>query len=113
MKIVTLILLTFLIATHFTLAQEGVQEEEEDEAKNRIGFVAEATFVPEGTSTEHSEESNGDSKGTVVPTIGLEYTRTLSNHWDVGFSAEVELESYIIVEEQLNRENPLILVAFG
>ena len=30
-----------------------------------------------------------------------------------GFSAEVELESYIIVDEQLNRENPLILVAFA
>jgi len=113
MKIVTLILLTFLIATHLSLAQEGVNEEKEHEGKNRIGFVLEATFVPEASSSEHSEESNGDSKGKVVPTIGLEYIRTLSHHWDVGFSAEVELESYIIVDEQLNRENPLILVAFA
>ncbi len=113
MKIITLTLFTFLIATHFTIAQEVVNEEEEHEGKNRIGFVLEATFVPEGSSTEHSEESNDDSKGTVVPTIGLEYTRTLSHHWDIGFSAELELESYIIVEEQLNRENPLILVAFA
>lgn len=113
MKIVTLIFLTFLIAIHFSFAQEGVNEEKEHEGKNRIGFVVEGTFVPEGSSTEHSEESSDDSKGTVVPTIGLEYTRTLSNHWDVGFSAEVELESYIIVDEQLNRENPLILVVFA
>ena len=113
MKRIIITLLAFLIATHFTLAQEGVNEEEEHEGKNRIGFVLEATFVPEASSSEHSEESNDDSKGKVVPTIGLEYTRTLSHRWDVGFSAEVELESYIIVDEQLNRENPLILVAFA
>lgn len=113
MKIITLTLFTFLIATHFTIAQEGANEEEEQEGKNRIAFVLEATFVPEGSSTEHSEESNDDSKGTVVPTIGLEYTRTLDHHWDIGFSAELELESYIIVDEQLNRENPLILVVFA
>jgi hypothetical protein len=81
--------------------------------KTELGFVVEATFVPEGSSTEHSEETNDDSKGRVVPTIGLEYTRTLSNHWDVGFSAELELDSYIIVDNELNRENPLILVAFA
>lgn len=113
MKIVTLTLLTFLIAIHFSFAQEGGHEEEEHESKNRIGFVVEATFVPEGSSTEHSEETNDDSKGRVVPTIGLEYTRTLSHHWDVGFSAELELDSYIIVDNELNRENPLILVAFA
>ncbi len=113
MKRIIITLLAFLIATQFSFAQESLHEEEEHECKNRIGFVLEATFVPEASSSEHSEESNGDSKGKVVPTIGLEYTRTLSHHWDVGFSAELELESYIIVDEQLNRENPLILVAFA
>lgn len=48
MKIVTLIFLTFLIAIHFSFAQEGVNEEKEHEGKNRIGFVVEGTFVPEG-----------------------------------------------------------------
>jgi hypothetical protein len=113
MKIVTLILLTFLIATHFTLAQEGVNEEEEHEGKNRIGFVLEATFIPEASSGEHSEESTEENKGKVVSTIGLDYIRTLNHRWEVGFSAEVELESYFIVDKELNRENPLILVAFA
>ncbi len=113
MKIVTLALFIFLITTHFILAQEGVNEEEELEGKNRIGFILEATFIPEASSGEHSEESNGDSKGKVVPTIGLDYIRTLNHRWEVGFSAELELESYFIVDKELNRENPLILVAFA
>jgi len=49
MKIVTLTLYTFLLATHFCLAQEG-EHKEEHEGKNRLGFVSDATFVPEGTS---------------------------------------------------------------
>jgi hypothetical protein len=113
MKTLSLILSAIFILSFLNFAQEHEHEEEEHEGKNRIGFVLEATFVPEGSSTDHGEESNGESKGKVVPTIGLEYTRTLSHRWDVGFSAEVELENYIIVDKELNRENPLILVAFA
>jgi hypothetical protein len=121
MKIVTLTLLTFLIATQLSFAQdhghaEGTHEHEEEyEGKNRIGFVLEATFISEASSDEHSIESTdeSESKGKVVPTIGLEYTRTLSHRWDIGFSAELELESYFIVDKELNRENPLILVVFA
>lgn len=113
MKPLALSLSAFFLISFLCFAQEGVHEEKEQEGKNRIGFVAEATFVPEGTSSEHSEETNGDSKGIVVPTIGLEYTRTLSHHWDVGFSAELELDHYIILDKELDRENALILVVFG
>lgn len=113
MKTLTLILSTLFLISFLSLAQEHSNEEEEQEGKNRIGFVLEATFIPEGTSDEHCEECEGESKGIVVPTIGLDYIRTLSNRWEVGFSAEVELESYFIVDKELNRENPLILVAFA
>jgi hypothetical protein len=114
MKTLAFSLSVFYLTSFLSIAQEHGNEEEH-EGKNRIGFVLEATFVPEATSDEHSVESTdeSESKGKVVPTIGLEYTRTLSHRWDVGFSAEVELESYFIVDKDLNRENPLILVAFA
>jgi hypothetical protein len=123
MKILTIYISTlFLLISYTSFSQEHEHEkkkheheEEEHEGKNRLGFVLEATFIPEASSGEQSIESTGESesKGKVVPTIGLEYTRSLSHNWEIGFSAEVELESYLIVEKELNRENPLILVAFG
>jgi hypothetical protein len=112
MKYLTIILITVSFAFNITLSQKKKHGEEEHEGKNRIGFVAEATFVPEGTSDEHCEECEGESKGIVVPTIGLEYTRALSHHWEVGFSAELELDHYLILDKELERENALILVAF-
>jgi hypothetical protein len=113
MKTLVLSISAFFLISFSSFAQEHELEEEEHEGKNRIGFVAEATFIPEGTSSEHGEETNGDSKGIVVPTIGLEYTRTLSHHWDVGLSAELELDHYIILDKELDRENALILVVFA
>jgi hypothetical protein len=117
LQLKTFLTLTLSIFTfvNLSLSQESEHNEAEHEGKNRIGFVLEATFIPEASSGEHSIESTdeSESKGKVVPTIGLEYTRTLSYKWDVGFSAEVELENYFIVDKELNRENPLILVAFA
>jgi hypothetical protein len=110
----TFLTLTLSIFSLNILSLEQEQEHElEHEGKNRIGFVLEATYIPEASSDEHSEESTDESNGKFVPTIGLEYTRTLSHSWDIGFSAELELESYFIVDKELNRENPLILVAFA
>ena len=112
MKTLVLSFSVLIIISFMCFAQEHKHEKEGHEGKNRIGFVAEGAFIPEGTSTDHCEDCDGESKGIVVPTIGLEYTRALSHHWEVGFSAELELDHYIILNKDLDRENALILVGF-
>jgi len=104
-------LIILLVIVCFSL-NISFSQEKEHEGKNRIGFVAEGTFIPEGTSTDHCEDCEGESKGIVVPTIGLEYARTLSHDWEVGFTAELELDHYIILDKDLERNNALILVGF-
>ena len=85
MKTFSLIMSALFLFSLWSFAQEqgheeGTHEHEEEdhEGKNRIGFVLEATFVPEASSDEHSTESTDESKGKVVARAKRAYCETES-----------------------------------
>ena len=112
-KILIASIIIVLFFNNSLFSQENEHIESEDIGKNRMGLVVELTYVPEAVSSDHSEADDGNNKGFFVPTIGLEYTRTLSHRWDIGLAAAIELKQYTIDDIDLNRHNPFKLVAFA
>lgn len=88
-------------------------QEHESEHNNRIGFVVAGAFIPTASSNENCEECVGNKEGILVPTLGLEYARSISDVWAIGGSVELELDHYIILDKELYRHNALILIAFA
>ena len=80
--------------------------------KNRLGLSFGGTYIPTASSNESCDCAD-ENEGIVVPTIGLEYTRSLNDKWAIGSLVELELAEYIILDEDLNRHNALIVVAFA
>lgn len=83
------------------------------EHHNRLGFVVAGTFIPSASSNEGCENCSNKQEGIVVPTIGVEYIRLLSDVGGFGGMVELELDHYIILNKELNRHNALIIVAFA
>lgn len=82
--------LCFLSAGSF--AQEE-QEEGREIKKNRISPLIGYVFVP-----EQIEEIGAQAR--IIPTIGLDYERRLSEKWAIGSFNDLELSSYFIKDDQ-------------
>jgi len=95
------------------LCSSVFSQEHESEHKNRLGFVVDGTFIPTGSSDESCHECTDNNEGILVPTLGLEYARSISDNWAIGGLVELELDHYIILDEDLERHNALIIVAFA
>ena len=102
----TILFIIILCSTVFS-------QEHESEHKNRLGLEVAGTFIPTGSSDENCEDCSDNKEGILVPTIGLEYVRSISDVWAIGGLVEVELDHYIILDEDLNRHNALIIAAFA
>lgn len=64
------------------------------------------TFIPKADKPGSSSAS-----GFFVPTLGLDYFRSLNEKWKLGLMLDYELKDYLIVSEELERNNPLLIVA--
>ena len=96
-----------LIAIVFTAfinarAQEGSQ------SKHLISGVIGATFIPAAKNLGTS-----NINGLFVPIVGLEYFYKLNPKWDLGIMTNLELDKYYIVDEELFRENAIIVSLLG
>jgi hypothetical protein len=83
-------------------------EQTEAHPKNMVGLGFGFTFIPVAAEVHETE-----ARGLFVPTIGLDYFRHLGKHWEVGIMADYELMHYMIVDEQLEREQALLLTLLG
>ena len=59
------------------------------------------------------ELEDTEANGFFVPTIGLDYLYKISPRWEVGTMMDFELDNYLVVDQELERENAFIITAVG
>ncbi len=87
---------------------EGSLSHEGDHFKHQIAAGFGYTFIPAANNLGSAE-----AQGVLVPTVGLDYFYHIHPGWEIGFMADYELDHYLIVEHELERENALILALAG
>ena len=106
---ITLLFSTFAINS---LAQETShsENEEHDEMESRhfISLSFGYTYIPQAGNLEATEE-----EGILVPSVGLDYFYRLAPRWEVGAMMDVELDHYLVVSQDLERENAFIAAIVG
>lgn len=133
MKFLSTLLLSALLCiaqTNSAVAQHKADEHNSEEAehsheheshehathgKNKISIYTGFTHIPDAF---YHHETHEESTGKWVPTLGLDYWRTLNNRWDLGALFDMELDEYFITETHedeadrvLERNNVVILAA--
>lgn len=88
---------------NFNVLALGDLEESELEPKNTFVVSFGYTHIPKGAELDAEE-----SDGFFVPSIGLDYARVVGRKWEVGVMLDFELDHYLIVEKELERENAFI-----
>ena len=101
----TLLMLIFFSVEAFSLESH---DDTSQERNNMFMFNFGYTHIPKGADPHSPEE-----EGYFVPSLGLDYIRRLSHKWEVGIMLDYELDHYLIVEKDLERENAFIVVAGG
>jgi hypothetical protein len=69
-----------------------------------VGF----TLVPLG-----DELGETDARGLYAPNVGLEYFYRIKRRWGAGFIGVIELDHYVVTDDQVERENALNLTLVG
>lgn len=93
-----------------SFAQEvtGKEESESMESRHFISLSFGYTYVPKGGSLESTEAT-----GAFVPSIGLDYFYRIKPRWEIGTMMDVELDHYLIIDKDLERENAFIATVVG
>lgn len=104
------ILLFLFIIAQRSFAQEAAGNEESEGMENRhfISLSFGYTYVREGGSLESTE-----AEGIFVPSIGLDYFYRLKPRWEIGTMMDVELDHYLVVNKELERETAFIATVVG
>lgn len=80
----------------------------EHDHKHLLGAGAGFTFVPLGDQLEDT-----DARGLFAPMVGLDYFYRISRRWGAGFLGAIELDHYVVTDDQVERENALNLTLVG
>ncbi|AUP79995.1 DUF6268 family outer membrane beta-barrel protein [Flavivirga eckloniae] len=105
--------LLFIMVLIGFVNETSAQEEQgllENEKKNEISVLMGYAFIKRGIGIAN------ENKGQLVPTIGLDYSRTLSKKFSLGLITDIELSSYFIEtnnQTQLKRENAIVAIFAG
>ena len=97
------VVIMFLILSRNLFAQET--QSEDPEFKNSFLLNFGYTHIPGGS--EFESESEG---GVFVPAIGLDYSREISERWELLLMLDFELSKYLIRDKSLNRENAFMVL---
>lgn len=92
--------LIIIMISNFSYAQEG------EEPKNVLLLSFGYTHIPSGAELEAA-----DTKSFFVPAIGIDYGHIVGKRWEIGIMLDIELDHYLIVKKELERENAFIAVA--
>lgn len=108
-----LLLVLFLSLLLDARGQEGNQDIKararwEHDHRHLPGIGGGFTFVPLG---KHLEET--DARGLFAPMVGLDYTYRISRRWGAGIIGAIELDHYVVTDDQVERENAVNLALVG
>ena len=84
----------------------GVQWEHDH--KHLLGAGVGVTLVPLGYQLGRT-----DARGLFTPNVGLEYFYRVKRRWGAGFIGVIELDHYVVTDDQLERENAVNLTFVG
>lgn len=87
-----------------TLSEHGSASHNRHTVAAGFGF----TFIPVAGGLGDTQ-----ARGLFVPSVGLDYFFHLGKHWELGFMADYELDHYMIVDKQIEREHAFLLVLTG
>ena len=99
-----------LIVTIFLLlAFTNVQgQDQQHQSRHRVGAGFGFTFIPVAGNL-----GDTDARGLFVPSVRLDYFFHLFPRWAVGFMGNYELDHYMIVDQQIERDHALGLSLVG
>lgn len=98
-----LVLLFFGVCSFVGFTQEG---EAKELKKNLLTGAFGYTYIPKAAFPEDK-----DTKGILVPSIGLDYFRRINKNWEIGTMIDLELANYLIVDRDLNRDKAMVITA--
>jgi hypothetical protein len=101
-------LLLFIVFGTFAFNSYSQETDSENEKKNLVNVALGYTFIPKA-----GNEGASEAHGVFIPAIGIDYFRRIGKQWEIGIMADLELGHYIIINENLNRENAALLVAMA
>ena len=113
-KIFPLILLVLFLSIGLQLAgQQGDAEKKErapweHDHKHLLGAGFGFTLVPLG-----DELGDNDARGLWAPMVELDYFHRFHKRWGAGFLGAVELDHYVVTDDQVERENAVNLALVG
>jgi hypothetical protein len=89
-------------------AIQNVAGQEQKEHKHLLGAGFGFTFVPLG-----GKLGDTDERGLYAPTLGLDYFYNFHPRWGAGFLSALELNHYVVTDDQVERENAMIFTVVG
>jgi len=92
----------------FSQEPAGEEKDESMESRHFISLSFGYTFIPKGGNLESTEAT-----GFFVPSIGLDYFYRIKPRWEIGTMMDVELDHYLIIDKDLERENAFIATVVG
>jgi len=87
---------------------EGEGEGEGEELRHFISLSFGYTYIPDG-----AELGTTEADGFLVPSVGLDYMYKVTPRWEIGIMMDIELDHYLVVDKELERENAFIAVLVG
>lgn len=108
------ILPVILLVSNIQLAAQEAEPDNKDRSQwehdhsHLLGADFGITFVPLGNQLEGT-----DARGLWAPMVGLDYFYRISRRWGAGFIGAIELDHYVVTDDQVERENALNLTLVG
>lgn len=94
-----------IVVSNIMVHAQSAHSNIESEPKNIFVLSFGYTHIPAGADL-HAE----NTEGFFVPSIGLDYGRVIAEKWEVGVMLDIELDHYLIYEEEFERENAFVAV---
>lgn len=82
--------------------------QEQKESKHLLGAAFGFTFVPTGDALGDTDE-----RGIFTKTLGLDYFYNFHPRWGAGFLGAYEMDHYVVNDEEIERQNAIILTLVG
>ena len=103
MKVYLAVLFCITLLNQATFSQSNTPTQEEPKFTNTIAVSGGFTHVPKGASLEQQ------ATGFFLPTVGVDYLRRISPHWEIGVMLDLELAKYQIPSiDDLDRHNAVV-----
>ena len=87
---------------------QETQNQETHHTRHQVAAGFGFTFIPVAGGLADTE-----ARGLFVPFVVLDYFFQISPRWEIGFMADYELDHYMIVDKQIEREKALLLTLVG